>query len=532
MNDAAFLAKIASLEGRIATKDGLLAKMELELAMERRIKGELVLKLAEAQAKLQGLLKRLYGTSSEKLDLLQMELALESMQADAKLELHGPPAPLPKADDKPRRTRGPRQPLPANLPVERIVIEPSAEQMKHPETGEPLVKIREEVFKRIDFRPSQFVIIEEVYPIYGSPVKDCVPVQAAHQKHVIAQSIAGDNLLAYILVSKYADHLPLYRIEQIAARQGVSLDRKLMGQWVEACASLLQPVYRILAQRCMASGYVQCDETPVNVLDPARPTAARTAWLWVRHAPRDKILLFDFDLTRKQSVVLDFFPEDWRGIVQSDGYIAYLTLAATRPGAQHCGCWAHARRHWVEAVDTGNAYVIQVLALIAKLYAVEEEVRHKTPEQREALRQSRSGILLDQLYNLMHQAKASVLPQSGVGKAAEYALSRWPTLIRYAQPGFGFVEIDNNQIENGIRPSALGKKNWLFIGHPEAGWRSAVMYSILGTCKLLKVDPYAYLTWALPKLATATTTTVARLLPHDYLASQTVKEQVPPGAKT
>ncbi|MFA5263755.1 MAG: IS66 family transposase [Opitutaceae bacterium] len=326
------------------------------------------------------------------------------------------------------------------------------------------------------------------------------------------------------MVSKYADHLPLYRLEQIAARQGVTLERSKMSKWVEQVAVLLTGIKGELEKRLMKSGYVQSDETPVKVLDPERPGAARQAWLWVRHAPTVQTILFDFDLSRGQRVPLGFFPEDWHGVLQSDGYQVYEILAGQRKGMIALRCWAHVRRKWVEAVDNGGQTVAVILALIAKLYQVEAEARGKPFAQREAMRTGRSQILLSQIRTKMIEAQRSesFLPASKVGEACAYALKRWDELTRYAEPGYGHVEIDDNPIENGIRPSALGKKNWMFIGHPDAGWKSATIYSILGTCKLLKLNPEAYLNWVLPKLAAGTNQS-AGLLPHDYL--ELFKEQ-------
>jgi hypothetical protein len=335
----------------------------------------------------------------------------------------------------------------------------------------------------------------------------------------------GTGLLAHIVVSKYADHIPLHRLSQIAARQGVELDRSKMSRWVEDVAQLLVGIKTKLEDRALKSGYNQIDETPVKVLDPERPGASRQAYLWVRHAPGEKVILFDFDLSRGQAVPKTFYPEDWKGVIQSDGYCVYEALVLERKAMTALRCWAHVRRKWVEAIDNGGDTVAVILALIAKLYEVEAEARTKPHAQREAMRIARSQMLLAQLKTKMQEAQLVALPCSKIGEASAYALKRWDELARYAEPGFGHVEIDNNQIENGIRPSALGKKNWLFVGHPDAGWKSAVIYSILGTCKLLKINPEAYLRWVLPKLAAGSNQSTG-LLPHDYL--ELFKEQSQP----
>jgi len=499
----------------------------VELALTRK---EYELRLAEAQAKLKDLIRRMHGASSEKIDPKQHLLALESIQADEAIAQAEQPEPAAASEPaKPRVKRGNRRPLPENLPVERVEHDLPEEQKKDPASGEPLVKIREEVTEEIDYRPSRFVRVQHVVPVYASPSKMSAPVQAKLER-VIPGSGVGTGLLAHIVVSKYADHIPLYRTAQIAARQGVTLDRSKMSKWTEEVALLLVGVKNALEKRLLDSGYVQMDETTVKVLDPERPGAARQAWLWVRHSPTAQTILFDFDLSRGQHVPLGFFPEDWKGVAQSDGYQSYEALAAKRQGMIPVRCWAHARRKWVEAVDNGGETVAVILALIAKLYRVEAEARGKPFIQREQMRSSRSQMILAELHSRMLQAQVSpdYLPSSKIGVACSYALKRWEELTRYAEPGFGHVEIDDNPIENGIRPTALGRKNWMFIGHPDAGWKSAVIYSVLGTCKLLKVNPDAYLCWALPKLASGSSQCSSDLLPHDYLAL--INEQPKPAA--
>lgn len=524
MTAAELLRENQRLQAALAEKDMVLAGKEAELAEER-------LRRLAAEAKVKDLLRRLYGPSSEKIDAAQHLLALECLEADRQVAEAPPPAPKAQEPSEPKRSkkkRGPRRPLPENLPVERVVHDLPEEQKRDAVTGEPLVKIREEVTEEIDYRPSQFVRVQHVVPVYAPADKSSSPVQAKLNR-VIPGSIAGTGLLSHILVARFVDHLPYYRQEQIAARHGVVLERQKMSQWTEQVAHLLLSTYDRLEKRLTASGYVQCDESPVKLLDPGRPGTAREAWLWVRHAPRERVILFTFELTRRHHVPLQFFPKDWKGLVQVDGYGAYEDLARDRPGITLLACWAHARRYWTEAVDGGGSTVAEILALIAQLYRVEAEARGRSVTEREALRCARSQVILESLKERMTAARERALPQSGIGKAAAYALSRWSELTRFAQPGFGQAEIDSNQIENGIRPSALGKRNWMFIGHPEAGWKSAVVYSIVGTCKLLRINPESYLNWALPRLAAGTNKSTEDLLPHDYLKllKEPTKPEVP-----
>jgi transposase len=496
-----------------AERDALAQKVAALEAETTRLQREMQLLTEFYRQQLDDLKRRLYGPSSEKRDPKQLELAYESVRDDENLADVAPPE--PKQVSEPRRGGG-RRPAPRNLPVERIILDvPEAERVG-------LVKIREEVTEEIDYQPSRFFRRQYVRPVYADPAKTSAPVVAPLPARVIPQAGAGVGLLSHVVVSRFTDHMPYFRQEQIYARGGVELSRQKLGRWAEHVALLLQGLQGQLRERILQSGYCQADETPVNVLDAERPGAARAAWLWTYHAPQAQAVVFDFRLSRGRDGPEEFIPENWQGVLQTDGYELYRALCAERPGIVQAGCMAHARRKWVEAVDGGGEVVAGVLADFAALYRIEAEARERqlSATERAQLRQNRTALVLTRLHQKLELAKANALPQSRIGLASAYALARWPVLCRFAEPDLGHIEIDNNPIENCIRPSALGKRSWLFIGHPDAGWKSAVLYSLLGTCKLLKVNPELYLNWVLPQLASATNVSAASgLLPHDYAAS-------------
>lgn len=484
-----------------------------------RLKDEIrLLQFAKTRAeeKLKDLLRRLFGPRSEKMDPAQLKLALEAIEADQELLEEEPPRPAEPKPESSKRQGGGRRPLPQNLPevVERIEV-PESER-------EGMVEIREEITTEIDYRPSQFIRRKIVRPVYASPSKDQAPVCADAPKRVIPGSGVGTGLIAHVLVSRFCDHLPYFRLEQIAARQGVTLDRQRMSAWAEHAAVLLKTVYDQLKQQILKSGYVQIDETPIQVMDPQKEGSTRKGWLWAYHAPTASALVFDFNLSRGQESPKAFFENQGSGVVQTDGFAVYPAVFANRTDIEHAGCMAHARRMWVQANESGDASAPAVLAEIQKLYQIEKEIKALTPAQRSEIRGSRSTLILANLQRLCQLTQAEALPASSAGKAASYLLERWAQLELFAQPGKGHIQIDNNPVERGIRPTAIGRKNWLFLGHPSAGWRTAVLYSILGSCKLAKVNPYDYLVWALGRLATATTANVGLLTPLDFLA---VKEQ-------
>jgi transposase len=472
-----------------------------------------------AEWKLQQLLRKLFGAKSEKIDPNQLALLSGQIEADQELAAETAP-PIPALPVEPESNKakkgGGRHPAPRHLNIETTLIDLPEEQ----KAG--LQRIREEVTEEYEYQPSRYYLHRIVRPVYADPAKQVAPQVAELPPRVIPQSGAGPGLLAHILVSKFVDHLPLYRLEQIAARSGVELPRQKQCRWVEHCAHLLRTIHEQLKDNILAGGYVQVDETPVKVLDADRGGKAAQSYLWTYHAPNQKMILFDFNLSRGRDSPDAFFPKDWSGVLQSDGYELYRALIRDRPHITHIGCMAHLRRHLVDAIDGGGAVLASLLADIGKLYGLEKQAREKghTHAQRACLRHAYARPILKSLQLRFAALKESELPSGALGKAAAYAVNHWPQIARYAKARFGHVNIDNNPIERGIRPTKLGMKNWLFIGHPSAGWRSAVIYSITGTCKLIGVNPESYFRWVLPQLAAATNHTAKNLLPHDFAALQ------------
>jgi transposase len=497
----------------------LLAERQAHAATRDRLKAT-ELERDAARVRLRALLKRYFGRSSEKLDENQLKMAWAAVEAD--LEGRTPPRPAkpPRAPRAPSQRRARRL---EDLPVlETLVIDLPTEQKLAPD-GSALVKIRDEVTEEVDYQPGKLFRRQIIRPVYASPAKVCEPQIAELPPRVVPGGQVGPGLLAHVLMSKYVDAIPLYRQEQMLGRLGPAFSRQAMGEWVEHGAILLRPVHHELQALITRSGYVIGDETPIRVLDPARPGAAREAWLWAFLAPGPQAVVFDFHLVRSHEPALAFL-RDFQGVFQTDGYGAYLKAlrvlpGEVRPGIVHVNCMAHCRRKFVEALDAGDDRAAPFLAQIGALYAIEEELRQAEPLARAAARSSRSLAWLLPMELALKRAAAdtTILPQSALRTAVHYALERWEPLTRFAQPGYGHVHIDSNAVERAIRPSAVGKKNFLFIGHPDAGWRSAVIYSVLGTCALLKINPWDYLNWALPRLAAATNKNAHQFTPHHFI---------------
>lgn len=476
-----------------------------------------------AKAKLQALLKRYFGRSSEKLDPNQLAMAWEAVQADQALVTPPPPAPVERKARTPSVRRALRL---EDLPVLETITLDLPEAEKFAPDGTALVKIREEITDEVDYQPGKLFRRQTIRPVYASPRHVGVPQVAPLPPRVIPGGQVGPGLIAHVLLSKYVDAIPLYRQAAMLERLGPGFTRQAMGQWVDHGAGLLRPVYLELQKQVGQSGYVQGDETPIRVLDPARPGAAREAWLWTFLSPGQRIVVFDFQLTRSHEPALAFL-RGFAGIFQTDGYAGYLKALRVLPTARrqliiHANCMAHCRRPFVEALEAGDDRAAPFLAYLGALYRIEAELRDATPEERAQARGTRSTAWLVPMHLALTRAAAdpSVLPHSALAKAVHYALQRWPELTCFAEPGHGHMHIDSNAVENAIRPSAVGKKNFLFVGHPDAGWRSAVLYSILGTCKLQGLNEWSYLTWALPRLAAASNLTAHEFTPQRFAQLQ------------
>jgi transposase len=339
-------------------------------------------------------------------------------------------------------------------------------------------------------------------------------------------------LLAHILVSKYCDHLPLYRQEHIFARRhGVHLPRQTLARWVELSADWLRPIYETIRTGVMAGGYVQIDETPVCYLAPGNGQT-KQGYLWTAHRPRGDVL-YRWETSRAAVCLENLVPVDFTGTLQCDGYAGYGAFASRRscapdsPGAiTLAGCWAHVRRKFHDALEQTPRTAGWVLRQIQHLYQVEAPLRklRAGPRLRLAVRAHQSRPIVERLKKVFVRLKASGrhLPQSLLGQAIDYALGQWPTLEIFL--GDGRVEIDNNLVENAIRPTAIGKKNWLFIGAAEAGERSAIIYTVIESCRRRGIDPYAYLRDVLTRLPNMTNWQIPEVTPEAWAKARRATE--------
>ena len=469
------------------------------------------LRYAKLDYKYQDLLRRIYGPKNESLNEAQRQLfgILDQgevcvLTAQSRSGAAGASAGKKKG--------GGRKPKPENLPVVRQVIDLPEEQ----KAG--LVCIREEITKQLEYKPSQLYMLHLVRPVYASPTRAHAPILAALPPQVIPHAGVGTGFITHVVVAKYCDALPLYRQESIDARAGAWVPRQARCRYVDGAAHLLITIREQLKQKILDSGYVQIDESFTKLLDPERRGRSHDAYLWGYLAPHEKALVIEFSPSRSGSILYDFFPARWQGEVQTDGAKMYPGVFKHRPNITRYECVGHLRRYVLDAIKANELEALPLLRDITALYQIERQAKKQemTHEQRGHWRHAKAKPVLKRLQRKFLKLAANPAVTGNLREAVTYATNRWPFLAAYAKLGRGHICIDQNPIERCFRPQKVGLRNYFFIGHPAAGWRSAVIYSVVGTCRLLGVNPEAYIRWVLPLLAAATNKTAQNLLPHDF----------------
>jgi transposase len=477
--------------------------------------------------KLDALARRFFGKKSEQLNAGQLELLLQLVgAADTTMAtpvVEKPTVPIRHAS----KERKPR--LTENLPVVEEVLEPEAVKTE----PEKWRCIGQEVSEQLDYEPARFLrrrTIRRKYVHREDP--DRAPVIAPLPERLLDRSLPAPGLLAHILVSKYCDHLPLYRQEQIYERRhGVHLPRQSLARWVGLAADWLKPIYEQIRTGVMGGGYVQVDETPIRYLKPGFGRT-KQGYLWTGSRPKGDVF-YRWETSRATACLDNLIPTAFTGTIQSDGYSAYRAFANQRGNTiALAGCWAHVRRKFYEATESSPRTAGWLLRQIQHLYHIEAVLREQRtgPRGRAVARAQQSRPVVARLERALVRLKSTgrYLPQSLLGTAIDYALSQWPTLQVYLDDGR--VEIDNNLVENAIRPTAIGKKNWLFIGDAHAGERSAIIYTVIESCRRRGLDPYAYLRDVLTRLPQMTNRQIADVTPEAWAKKQKTTSLIPPAS--
>ncbi|AXI99513.1 Transposase [Cyclonatronum proteinivorum] len=471
-------------------------------------------KLARKDELIAQLQRMLHGQKSERFELPKNQLPLpfepDPAHKAQQAEVHEQKISYVRTKTARPNHKG-RLKLPDHLPVEEVEIYPEGDLSE-------MVCIGKEVTEELDLKPAYLFIRRYIRYKYADKSAEANPNHIGElPERVIEKGIPGAGLLASILIDKYADHLPLYRQVQRLRRQGVDIARSTIEGWTRQGLEKLTILYDHLVAETKSQGYLQVDETRIKVLESNKKGAAHQGWYWVYYAPINGSVLFEYQPTRKRAgpeKMLDGF----RGYLQTDGFTAYKRLGAT-PGITPLGCWAHARRKFDKALTNDAARAGYVLTQLQQLYAVERmaQTNQLTPAERKKLRLEQSLPVINELGKWIPQEYKKVQPRSAIGRALAYCINQWDQLCEYLMDGH--LEIDNNPVENVIRPVALGRKNYLFAGSHEAAQRAAMIYSLLAICKKHQVDPYKWLRHTLQNISTTRYNEVTSLYPQNFKAT-------------
>ncbi|WP_052237556.1 IS66 family transposase [Myroides sp. A21] len=401
-----------------------------------------------------------------------------------------------------------RAKLPDHLPVEEIEIHPEGDLSD-------MICIGKETTDVLDYVPGYFKIKRYIRYKYATKDKDNTKISIGDlPERIIDKGIPSEGLLSTILVDKYVDHLPLYRQKQRFSRENIDIASSTIDGWAAQSMDALKPLYQKLVMDIKNEGYLQVDETTIKVLDEKKKDKTHLGYYWVYHAPISKLVMFNYSPTRSGSAALPIL-KNFKGYLQTDGFSGYQAYG-NKSDVTHLACWAHARREFEKALDNDRKRAQHVLVEIQKLYAIERKAKEQNlaPDQIKELRLDESLPIINKLGKYMIAQMNLTLPQSRIGKAFAYSQKRWSNLSDYLHNGN--LQIDNNLVENVIRPVAIGRKNYLFAGSHDAAQRAAMAYTFFANCKKHDINPYQWLKYVLENIQSINHKNIADLYPHNY----------------
>lgn len=492
-------AEIAGLPENLAAAHQLIGKLQHENKWLRH--------------RLDVLSRRLFGKKTEQLTPDQLTLAYE--QLDSEIDEVRPPEEPDSVETTPAekaRPRRGRRAIPKSIRRIDVVIDIPEEEKTCADCGVTREQIGEDVSEKYDYIPAELVCQASHRLKYGPCKCRSGILVAPPRPQAIEKGLAAEGLLAWLLTSKYVDHLPLYRLEGILARHGADISRQTLCDWVASCADALNPIYEHLRRTIVTVDYLQTDDTPVTVLGEGG--GSLTGRLWVYLDPLGKRVFFDATPTRGRDGP-ERVLKDFEGYLQADAYSAYDALYRTGRLVE-VGCWAHARRKFFDTREQ-DPEAMKVLALIGKLYEVERQAAGLTHEERRVLRLERSAPILEEIDRVRDELSRTALPKSGLGEALRYLHNQREALGRFLLDGR--LKPDNNGAENQLRIVAVGRKNWLFAGSQDGASRAALIYTLAQGCKLAGVEPFRYFKDVLLRVATHPASRIEELTPTGWAAA-------------
>lgn len=525
---------VSALPDDIAALHHIIAGLTGELAAAKAGLVTKTLEIETLKVQIARLRRQQFGRSSEKLDrqIEQLELVLEDLEAGAAVEQPGRAAAADTTTDAPaaepdQRRPGGRRPLPGHL-LRREVVH--AGDCACPACGGVLRPVGEDVTEILDYLPGRFEVVRHVRPAFSCRTCESM-VQAPMPSLPITRGQPGPGLLAHVLVSKYCDHLPLYRQSGIYARDGVELDRATLADWVGKMAALLEPLVGAVERHVLAADKLHADDTPVPVLAPGSgKTKTGRLWVYLRDgrthgSTAPPAVFYRYSPDRKGEHPRAHLA-GFTGFLQADGYAGFGPLyadAEDRPAAvTEVACWAHVRRKFHDVhLATASPLAAEALERIGCLFGIERDVNGKSPDDRRQARETRARPLFDDLAIFLDGALCKISGKSELAAAIRYARSRWVALSRYLDDGR--LEMSNNAAERAIRPLTLGRKNWIFAGADAGGDRAAAIYTLVETAKLNGLDPEAYLRDVIGRIADHPINRIVDLLPWNISATTAVR---------
>jgi transposase len=474
--------------------------------------------LAEEKARFVKVVRAVLFRKSERYKPVPVEKKKEEEVATALIEApQTPPEETPCEDTaskaekqarpaKKRRSHPGRRPIPDHLPRVDVVLEPE-------EDVSGCIKMGEEITEELDYMPGYFFVRRFIRPKYARPNNEGVAIASAPVR-VIEKGIPGPNLIAFILISKYVDHLPLYRQLAIFRRCGIHINEVTFNGWVRQAGVQLNALYARIRSNLLQADYLMADETTIKVLDSQKKGTTHQGYYWVYMDPLRRNVVFVYEKGRSGDYVKQHL-QGFKGRLQSDAYRAYTSFKKDNPDIQLLGCWAHARRKFIEALAVEKVYADSFLKKIQHLYAIERFARCMQLDHDERLLvRGHATLILEEIKTDMEKVVEELTPKNLLAVAINYALNQWDELLVYTTDGK--LEIDNNWVENSIRPVAVGRKNYLFAGDHEAAQRAAVIYSVVASCKALDINPMEYLADIMDRLVIRKLTDIDDLLPWNW----------------